>query len=165
MSQGKTNVGQVIANRGLAVTFAGMGINLALGILYAWSVISKGIPESWNWSEADKSWPYAIACIVRGLKFDDSKIKEVIDIQEKLGATMMRNRKKGGRPFYRYLAHDIGGMRSQDVRHHKLHWPGYRRCYQTRFDNPARYPGGLQAGSRGYKWDHCLYPCGGPCCE
>jgi len=41
-----------------------MGINLVLGILYTWSVISKGIPDSWNWSEADKSWPYAIACLV-----------------------------------------------------------------------------------------------------
>jgi MFS transporter, OFA family, oxalate/formate antiporter len=51
-------------NHGWSVTFAGMGINLALGILYTWSVISKGIPASWNWSESDKSWPYAIACLV-----------------------------------------------------------------------------------------------------
>jgi len=51
-------------NHGWQVTFAGMGINLALGILYTWSVISKSIPASWNWSEADKSWPYSIACIV-----------------------------------------------------------------------------------------------------
>ncbi|MFC1737587.1 OFA family MFS transporter [Planctomycetota bacterium] len=56
----KTAVGE----HGWRVTFAGMGINLALGILYTWSVISKGVPESWNWSEADKSWPYAIACLV-----------------------------------------------------------------------------------------------------
>jgi len=53
-----------IRNLGWRVTFAGMGINLALGILYSWSVISKGIPVEWNWSESDKSWPYAIACIV-----------------------------------------------------------------------------------------------------
>ncbi len=53
-----------IENHGWRVTFAGMGINLALGILYTWSVISKGIPQSWNWSEADKSWPYSIACLV-----------------------------------------------------------------------------------------------------
>jgi OFA family oxalate/formate antiporter-like MFS transporter len=52
------------AEHGWRVTFAGMGINLALGILYTWSVISKGVPESWNWSESDKSWPYAIACLV-----------------------------------------------------------------------------------------------------
>ncbi len=51
-------------NHGWRVTFAGMGINLALGVLYSWSVISKGIPEGWNWSESGKSWPYAIACLV-----------------------------------------------------------------------------------------------------
>ncbi len=49
---------------GWRVAFAGMGINLALGILYTWSVISKGIPDSWNWSESDKSLPYAVACLV-----------------------------------------------------------------------------------------------------
>ncbi|MDP6525914.1 MAG: OFA family MFS transporter [Kiritimatiellia bacterium] len=49
---------------GWRVALAGMGINLALGILYTWSVISKGIPDSWNWSESDKSLPYAVACLV-----------------------------------------------------------------------------------------------------
>src|SRR4030042_1591156 len=53
-----------IENHGWRVTFAGMGINLALGILYTWSVISKGVPAEWNWSESDKSWPYAIACLI-----------------------------------------------------------------------------------------------------
>lgn len=53
-----------IGEHGWRVTFAGMGINLALGILYTWSVISKGIPEDWNWSEFEKSLPYSIACLV-----------------------------------------------------------------------------------------------------
>ncbi len=56
--------GQTVKSHGWRVAFAGMGINLALGILYTWSVISKGIPEGWNWSEADKSWPYSVACLV-----------------------------------------------------------------------------------------------------
>jgi MFS transporter, OFA family, oxalate/formate antiporter len=51
-------------NHGWRVTLAGMGINLALGILYTWSVISKGIPSEWGWTEADKSLPYAVACMV-----------------------------------------------------------------------------------------------------
>ena len=51
-------------HHGWTVTFVGMGINLALGILYTWSVISKDVPASWRWSEADKSWPYSIACLV-----------------------------------------------------------------------------------------------------
>ncbi len=59
-----TESGTQIKNHGWRATFAGMGINLALGILYTWSVISKGIPAGWNWSESDKSWPYAIACMI-----------------------------------------------------------------------------------------------------
>lgn len=54
-------------NHGWSVTFAGMGINLALGILYTWSVISKGIPQDWNWSETDKSLPYMFACLIFSL--------------------------------------------------------------------------------------------------
>jgi len=56
-----------IKNIGWRVTFAAMGINLTLGILYTWSVISKRVPAEWNWSESDKSWPYAIACLVFSL--------------------------------------------------------------------------------------------------
>lgn len=51
-------------NIGWRVTFAGMGINLALGILYTWSVLSKGIPEDWHWTEAEKSLPYSAACLI-----------------------------------------------------------------------------------------------------
>lgn len=51
-------------NRGWKIAFAGMGINLALGVLYSWSVVSKEIPESWQWSEAAKSLPYSVACLV-----------------------------------------------------------------------------------------------------
>ncbi|MBU1111396.1 MAG: phenylalanine--tRNA ligase subunit beta [archaeon] len=45
-------------------------------------------------------WPYAIACIVKGLNFDNEKIKEIIQVQEKLGTTFTRNRKKGGLGLY-----------------------------------------------------------------
>jgi len=54
----------ITKNYGWRVTFAGMGINLALGILYSWSIISKGIPAEWGWSETNKSWPFMIACLV-----------------------------------------------------------------------------------------------------
>jgi OFA family oxalate/formate antiporter-like MFS transporter len=56
--------GDAVRNHGWRVTLAGLGINLALGILYTWSVISKGFPDEWGWSQADKSWPYAVACLV-----------------------------------------------------------------------------------------------------
>ncbi|MEK6913379.1 MAG: phenylalanine--tRNA ligase subunit beta [Nanoarchaeota archaeon] len=38
--------------------------------------------------------PYTVCAIVKGLKFDDEKIKEIIDIQEKLHLTIGRKRKK-----------------------------------------------------------------------
>ena len=38
--------------------------------------------------------PYTACAIVKNLKFDNEKIKEIIDIQEKLHATLGRNRKK-----------------------------------------------------------------------
>ena len=56
-----------VKNKGWTVVFAGLGINLALGILYTWSVVSKGIPDAWGWSEADKSLPYSVACLVFSL--------------------------------------------------------------------------------------------------
>ncbi len=38
--------------------------------------------------------PFTACCIVKGLKLDDEKIKEIIDIQEKLHLTIGRKRKK-----------------------------------------------------------------------
>jgi OFA family oxalate/formate antiporter-like MFS transporter len=56
---------QSISNRkGWQVTFAGTGINLALGVLYTWSVIKAAIPMEWGWTAAQKSDPYAVACFV-----------------------------------------------------------------------------------------------------
>jgi len=54
-------------NKGWTVALAGIGINLALGVLYTWSVIKKAIPSEWGWSDADKALPYSIACIVFAL--------------------------------------------------------------------------------------------------
>lgn len=55
------------SKKGWTVTFAGMGVNLALGILYTWSVFSKNIPDSWGWNESLKSYPYMIMCLVFAL--------------------------------------------------------------------------------------------------
>ncbi len=64
MDKQKTEPRESDIRYGWVVTFAGMGINLALGILYTWSVISKSVPAEWGWSEMDRSWPYSIACLV-----------------------------------------------------------------------------------------------------
>jgi nitrate/nitrite transporter NarK len=54
-----------VSNRkGWLVTLSGTGINLALGVLYTWSVIKAAIPVEWGWTAAQKSDPYAIACFV-----------------------------------------------------------------------------------------------------
>ncbi|MBN2821702.1 MAG: OFA family MFS transporter [Coriobacteriia bacterium] len=47
--------------RGWVVTFAGLGINLALGVLYSWSVIAKALNAEWSWSAGQSSLPYATA--------------------------------------------------------------------------------------------------------
>jgi MFS family permease len=48
------------------VTLAGMGLNLSLGILYAWSVFSKQLVESvdkggFGWTKTEATLPYTIA--------------------------------------------------------------------------------------------------------
>jgi len=61
-----------VKNRGWLVTFSGTGINLALGILYTWSIF-KGAIESaikaggegtFNWDLAYTNTPYSVCCIV-----------------------------------------------------------------------------------------------------
>jgi OFA family oxalate/formate antiporter-like MFS transporter len=48
------------ASRGWIVTLAGLGINLVLGALYAWSVMGKALVVQWKWSKADAGLPFAI---------------------------------------------------------------------------------------------------------
>ncbi len=63
---------QVVKNKGWTVTMAGLGINLALGILYTWSIFKGAIAESiqaggagaFNWDMAKLNDPYAICCMV-----------------------------------------------------------------------------------------------------
>ncbi|MBS3158367.1 phenylalanine--tRNA ligase subunit beta [Candidatus Woesearchaeota archaeon] len=51
-------------------------------------------------SSLPKEWPYAVAFIARGLKLDAEKVREIIQLQEKLGMTLTRKRKKGGIGLY-----------------------------------------------------------------
>jgi len=52
------------ASRGWVVTFAGTGINLALGILYTWSVFKAAIGKDFGWDAAKLNDPYALCCLV-----------------------------------------------------------------------------------------------------
>lgn len=59
-------------SKGWKVVAAGTGINLALGVLYAWSIfkgaikasIEKGGPDAFQWDVASINDPYAVCCLV-----------------------------------------------------------------------------------------------------
>jgi OFA family oxalate/formate antiporter-like MFS transporter len=55
-----------MGRKGWVVTFSGMGLNLALGVLYAWSVFGKQFTETvdkggFGWSKTSAALPYTIA--------------------------------------------------------------------------------------------------------
>jgi len=50
-------------NKGLQVVLAGTGINLAFGVLYAWSIFGGALSEEFGWSKAEASLPYTVAII------------------------------------------------------------------------------------------------------
>lgn len=60
-----------IKNKGWIVVSAGLAINLALGVLYAWSVfkgaikasIENGGPDAFQWDIASINDPYAVCCL------------------------------------------------------------------------------------------------------
>ena len=60
-----------IKNKGWNVVTAGLAINLALGVLYAWSIfkgaikasIEKGGPDAFQWDVASINDPYAVCCL------------------------------------------------------------------------------------------------------
>lgn len=60
-----------IKNKGWSVTLAGLGINLALGILYTWSIFKQSIKESvlsgdgrFTWDIASLNDPFAVCCLM-----------------------------------------------------------------------------------------------------
>lgn len=61
MSDSDLGMLQPPASHGWRVVFAGLGINLALAIMYTWSVISNGVPDAWGWSQANKSLPFSVS--------------------------------------------------------------------------------------------------------
>ena len=53
-----------IHNRGWSVVLAGTGINLALGVLYVWSIFKGAIGKEFGWQSAQLNDPYALCCLV-----------------------------------------------------------------------------------------------------
>lgn len=60
----ETNTTPTITNRGWTVTFSGLGINLALGILYTWSMFKGAIEKEFGWKGSQLNDPYALCCLV-----------------------------------------------------------------------------------------------------
>jgi len=57
----------VNSSKGWVVTIAGTGINLALGVLYAWSVFAKALTDNLGWSKTEASLPYTVAIAIFAL--------------------------------------------------------------------------------------------------
>jgi nitrate/nitrite transporter NarK len=53
-----------VPRRGWVVTFAGTGINLALGVLYTWSLFKGAIEAEFGWRGSQLNDPYALCCLV-----------------------------------------------------------------------------------------------------
>lgn len=51
-------------NPGWRVAAAGTGINLALGVLYAWSIFKTAIEKDFGWPAERLNDPYALCCLV-----------------------------------------------------------------------------------------------------
>ena len=51
-------------NHGWLVASAGLGINLALGILYTWSLFKAAIEKDFGWKGSQLNDPYALCCLV-----------------------------------------------------------------------------------------------------
>jgi MFS family permease len=64
MATNNTHSEAPVHNRGWVVTFAGLGINLALGILYTWSMFKGAIEKEFGWQGSQLNDPYALCCLV-----------------------------------------------------------------------------------------------------
>lgn len=51
-------------NHGWTVVLAGLGINLALGVLYTWSMFKAAIETEFGWKGSQLNDPYALCCLV-----------------------------------------------------------------------------------------------------
>jgi OFA family oxalate/formate antiporter-like MFS transporter len=67
MLQAKRSVTMHTNKKGWIVTFAGLGVNLILGILYAWSIISADLIDKLGWTATMTQVPYMVACVVFAL--------------------------------------------------------------------------------------------------
>src|SRR5512147_400074 len=49
---------------GWLITYAALGINLLLGLLYAWSVFKKALVAEWGWNDVTASLPFTVSAAI-----------------------------------------------------------------------------------------------------
>jgi phenylalanyl-tRNA synthetase beta chain len=85
--------------------------------------------------------PYTACAIVRNLKFDDAKIREVVQIQEKLHITYGRNRKKAAIGIYPFekikLPIRFTAIKPEDIVFRPLEYPNEINARQILSKHPA----------------------------
>jgi OFA family oxalate/formate antiporter-like MFS transporter len=52
-----------LANKGWTIVFAGLAINLILGVLYAWGVMAKALGSDWHWTKTQATMPFTVATV------------------------------------------------------------------------------------------------------
>ena len=57
------NVKTLPAAKRWTVVMAALGINLILGVLYAWGVILKGLVNEWHWTKTEATLPMSVATV------------------------------------------------------------------------------------------------------
>ena len=50
--------------QGYTITFAALGINLVMGVLYSWGVIKKALVSDWHWTNTDAALPFTVSAAV-----------------------------------------------------------------------------------------------------
>lgn len=89
----------------------------------------------------EKIRPYTACAIIKDLKFDDEKIKEIIDIQEKIHTTLGRNRKKiaiGIYPLEKItLPISFSAEKPQDIKFIPLEFPRELNALQILQQHPT----------------------------
>lgn len=63
MSELKQEIDRKASRKARQVLIAATSINLVIGVLYIWGVISRALVEEWSWSHKEASLPYTIATL------------------------------------------------------------------------------------------------------
>ncbi|MFZ5643018.1 MAG: L-lactate MFS transporter [Bacillota bacterium] len=57
------NPSQPSISKAWSVVLAGVGVNLALGVLYSWSIFAKALVDQAHWTKTASQVPYSLACV------------------------------------------------------------------------------------------------------